>query len=166
MAQDPPQLSAETARQGRVYVQVQWVPLAGERLSFYDVRGSAVPRSVLSAIALLAQDKDTIKEYSKSNFDVEMEDVHLSYKGWNWGECGIENGLLTFKVEDKLASDIPLADITQAAAQGPQGKEKNEAVIEMAVDDTAMPEDEILVEMRVRWDVYSLCLDLTRSVAK
>ncbi|KAL3924152.1 MAG: hypothetical protein SGPRY_003999, partial [Prymnesium sp.] len=127
-----------------------------ERLSFYDVRGSAVPRSVLSAIALLAQDKDTIKEYSKSNFDVEMEDVHLSYKGWNWGECGIENGLLTFKVEDKLASDIPLADITQAAAQGPQGKEKNEAVIEMAVDDTAMPEDEILVEMRVPRGRYEI----------
>ncbi|KAL1523516.1 hypothetical protein AB1Y20_018453 [Prymnesium parvum] len=95
------------------------------------------------------QDKDTIKEYCKEKLEIEMADAHLSYKGWNWGECAVEGGLLTFKVEDKVSIDLPLAEINQASAQGPQGKEKNEAVIEMADDDTVMPEDETLVEMRI-----------------
>ena len=97
-----------------------------------------------------AQDKDAVKEYCKTQFDVDLEDAHFSYKGWNWGECAIEAGVLTFKVEDKLAIELPLTDVTQATAQGAQNKAKTDAVIEMADDDTALPEDEVLVEMRVR----------------
>jgi len=96
-----------------------------------------------------AQDKDAVKEYCKTQFDIDLEDAHFSYKGWNWGECAIEGGVLTFKIEDKLAIELPLTDVTQATAQGVQNKAKTDAVIEMADDDTALPEDEVLVEMRL-----------------
>ena len=157
---------------------------------------------------MVVQDKETIKDFCKETFEIEMEDVGMSYKGWNWGESSIEGActvglvaatprlpLLTepshpffglhpmarpalgphpsaiylrglavsfcsvvfeicpasrtflgpnivFKVEDRLAMEIPLTDIAQATAV------KNEAVIEMGDDDSAMPDDEVLVEVR------------------
>ena len=92
---------------------------------------------------LKSQDKETVKTFCKATFDQELEESKISYKGWNWGEANIESTSLCFRVGADVAFDVPLNDITQATAQ------KNEAVIEMADDDTALPEDEMLVELRL-----------------
>ena len=92
---------------------------------------------------LKSQDKETVKTFCKTTFDQELEESKISYKGWNWGEASIESTSLCFRVGADSAFDVPLNDITQATAQ------KNEAVIEMADDDTALPEDEMLVELRL-----------------
>jgi len=54
----------------------------------------------------------------------------------------VEGGALSFNVEGKQTLEVPLTDVAQATAQ------KNEAIIEMAADDTALPDDELLVEIR------------------
>jgi len=89
------------------------------------------------------QDKDTIREYAKASFDKEMEENRICYKGWNWGEASIEATTLTFRIGAESAFEVPLNDVTQANAQ------KSDAVVEMADDDTALPEDEMLVELRL-----------------
>ena len=88
------------------------------------------------------QDKETVKSYCTATFGLEVEDGALSYKGWNWGQASVEGGNIDFKVEGKPAFELPLTDIAQATAQ------KSEAVIEMVDDDTALDQDELLVEVR------------------
>lgn len=89
-----------------------------------------------------SQDKETVKAYCSTAFGLEVEDGALSYKGWNWGKATVENNHVSFAVEDKQTLEVPLQDIAQATAQ------KNEAIVEMVDDDTALPEDELLVEVR------------------
>lgn len=88
------------------------------------------------------QDKETIKEFVSTTFGLEVEDGQFSYKGWNWGQTAVEGNNVLFSVEGKQAIEMPLTDIAQATSQ------KNEAVLEMVADDTAFPEDELLVEVR------------------
>jgi len=89
-----------------------------------------------------SQDKETIKEFVSTTFGLEVEDGQFSYKGWNWGQTAVEGNNVLFSVEGKQAIEMPLTDIAQATSQ------KNEAVLEMVADDTAFPEDELLVEVR------------------
>ena len=89
-----------------------------------------------------SQDKETVKSYCTTSFGLEVEDAALSYKGWNWGQVSVEHNHVSFKVDSKQTLEVPLQDIAQATAQ------KNEAVVEMVDDDTALPEDEMLVEVR------------------
>lgn len=66
----------------------------------------------------LVQDKDTIRNYCKDSFDTDVEDVSMSYKGWNWGEASIE-GALTLP-----ASGMPSESRSALArvARGLQGR--------------------------------------------
>jgi len=93
---------------------------------------------------LKSQDKSLIKSYCSSNFTLEPTDAQLSWRGWNWGEAAVEGSSLSFTVEGEQAFEIPLGDVTQASAV------KNETVVEMADDDTALPEDESVVELRLQ----------------
>eukprot|EP00316_Scyphosphaera_apsteinii_P020188 CAMPEP_0119308936 /NCGR_PEP_ID=MMETSP1333-20130426/12961_1 /TAXON_ID=418940 /ORGANISM="Scyphosphaera apsteinii, Strain RCC1455" /LENGTH=671 /DNA_ID=CAMNT_0007312817 /DNA_START=30 /DNA_END=2045 /DNA_ORIENTATION=+ len=92
---------------------------------------------------LRGADKKTIESFCLANFDLKVENVPLSWRGWNFGELAVEGTNLNFKVEEEQAFEIPLNDIMQATAQ------KNDAVLEMADDDTALPDDEMVVEIRV-----------------
>lgn len=89
-----------------------------------------------------SNDKTTVREYVQASFGIDVEDTQLSYKGWNWGQAVVEGGNVSFSVEGKQTMELPLTDVAQATAQ------KNDAVIEMATDDSALPEDEMLVEVR------------------
>ena len=89
-----------------------------------------------------SSDKETVKGFMQTAFGLELEDIALSYKGWNWGTASVESGSVSFAVEEKTALEVPLTDIAQATAQ------KNEAVVEMQDDDTAQPDDEIITEIR------------------
>lgn len=59
------------------------------------------------------QDKARITDYVKKAFDVELEDVPFSWKGWNWGEAAVDGNSVAFKVEDHPAFEIPLNAISQ-----------------------------------------------------
>jgi len=88
------------------------------------------------------QDKETVRGYLSNTFGLEVEDAKVSYKGWNWGTSSVGNGAITFAIEDNTALEIPLTDVASAASQ------KNEAVIEMQMDDTVQPDDEVITEIR------------------
>jgi hypothetical protein len=60
---------------------------------------------VCQQICALVQDKDTIKMYCKDTFEADMEDVHMSYKGWNWGEGSIEGMVIPLELQS-----LPHAD--------------------------------------------------------
>ena len=64
-----------------------------------------------------------------------------SDKGWNWARCR-RGWPHLLRGGGEAAFELPLTDVAQATHQ------KNEAVIEMQVDDTAQPEDEVVTEMR------------------
>ena len=36
------------------------------------------------------QDKETIRTFLKDTFDAELADAHYSYKGWSWGDAGVD----------------------------------------------------------------------------
>lgn len=49
-------------------------------------------------------------------FEVELEDVPFSWKGWNWGEVTVDGSAVTFKVENQPALQIPLNAISQVGS--------------------------------------------------
>lgn len=51
---------------------------------------------------------------------------------------------LSFKVENRKAFDLPLGTVSQSVVQG-----KHEVAMQLHQDDTADPNDDALVEMRV-----------------
>jgi len=91
---------------------------------------------------LNSKDKALIKTYCSDNFGIAPVDVNLSFKGWNWGEASVEGVHLMFSVNDDEDFDVPINDVTQART------EKEMAIVEMADDDTALPEDEMVAEIR------------------
>ncbi len=94
-----------------------------------------------------AQDKAAVEAHCATHLGQQLAETKLSYRGWNWGEAAVEGTHLHFKVEDETAFELPLTEITAAKVEG---QKKNEAVIEVGGDDgTALPEDEILTEIRL-----------------
>ena len=65
---------------------------------------------------------------------------HLSHRSRHLAPCARTRAHLPGA---ESAFEVPLNDVTQANAQ------KSDAVVEMADDDTALPEDEMLVELRL-----------------
>lgn len=94
-------------------------------------------------VGLRSQDRGVVGDYCARVFELDLKDVAFSWKGWNWGEALVEGTSLAFRVEDKAALEIPLAAVSQAIASN-----RKEAIIELADDDTAAPEDEMVVGIR------------------
>ncbi|XP_046840265.1 FACT complex subunit SSRP1-like isoform X2 [Xenia sp. Carnegie-2017] len=84
-------------------------------------------------------DFDKISNFISSQFNIELEEVELSVKGWNWGSPRFTDSVLSFDVDNKPAFEIPLKDVS-AATTG-----KNEVTLEFHQhDDTEIA----LMEMR------------------
>lgn len=64
----------------------------------------------------LPQDKALLSDYVSKVFEVELEDVPFSWKGWNWGEVTVDGSAVTFKVENQPALQIPLNAISQVGS--------------------------------------------------
>ena len=118
--------------------KVEWIKIPHA----YQLRIKARGGFVYKYNGFRGSDKETVKAFVQKAFGLELEDVSLCYKGWNWGAAKVEGGSVSFSVEDKVALEVPLTEVAQATAQ------KNEAVVEMQDDDTALPEDEIITEIR------------------
>jgi structure-specific recognition protein 1 len=65
------------------------------------------------------QDKALLSDYVSKVFEIELEDVPFSWKGWNWGEVTVDGSAVTFKVENKPALQIPLNAISQVCCVKP-----------------------------------------------
>ena len=72
--------------------------------------------------------------------------VQVSVSGRNWGECKIDGSLLDFEVDNKLAFQVNLADVSQS-----QLGNKTDVQMSFHPDDmsTQDPEADALVEMSI-----------------
>uniref|UniRef100_A0A0B7A0T5 FACT complex subunit SSRP1 n=1 Tax=Arion vulgaris TaxID=1028688 RepID=A0A0B7A0T5_9EUPU len=79
--------------------------------------------------------KDTefekLAKFISNFYSVSLEKVDMSLKGWNWGSVDFEGNSLNFKVENNLAFEIPLTNVTNSTTA------KNEVTIEFHQNDDA-----------------------------
>jgi hypothetical protein len=59
------------------------------------------------------QDLEGLKEIAKNQLGKDIKDLPMSVSGRNWGAIAIHNGSLMFTVDNKVALDIPMRDISQ-----------------------------------------------------
>lgn len=74
---------------------------------------------------------EKLQKYIKNNYDVMMEKQDMSYRGWNWGTTEFVDNALDFKVNDKLAFEIPLNSVANSTVG------KNEVTLEFHNNDDA-----------------------------
>lgn len=101
-------------------------------------------------------DFSKIQTFFKNNWKKDMEKQEHCIKGWNYGNASIEGSLLwlpldfitlnsgqtlVFRVDDKVAFEIPLSNVSQV----PTGGGKSEAALEFHPNEDAPVQ---LVEMR------------------
>lgn len=77
------------------------------------------------------KDLEGLREIAKNQLGKEIKDLPMSISGRNWGAIAIHNGSLMFSVDNKVALDIPLRDISQAQ------QSKDDIMMEFHQDDTA-----------------------------
>nr|XP_027194676.1 FACT complex subunit SSRP1-like [Dermatophagoides pteronyssinus] len=91
------------------------------------------------------QDKEKIEKFVSQNYDLQLENVDFSVKGWNWGTANFEGSVLNFdlasKKSDKIerAFEIPLSNVSHCTTA------KNEVTVEFHQNDDAPVS---LMEMR------------------
>lgn len=84
-------------------------------------------------------DFDQLSAFVKKHFSMDLEEVELSVKGWNWGVAKFKGSSLSFEVDEKPAFVVPLKDVSQATTG------KNEVTLEFHQHDDAQI---CLMEMR------------------
>lgn len=84
-------------------------------------------------------DYDQLAAFLKKHFQMNLEEIELSVKGWNWGVAKFKGSSLSFEVDEKPAFIVPLKDVSQATTG------KNEVTLEFHQHDDAQI---CLMEMR------------------
>jgi len=59
-------------------------------------------------------DYDQLAAFLKKHFQMDLEEIELSVKGWNWGVAKFKGSSLSFEVDEKPAFIVPLKDVSQA----------------------------------------------------
>ncbi|PIK56541.1 putative FACT complex subunit SSRP1 [Apostichopus japonicus] len=85
--------------------------------------------------------KDTSRSsrLSEEAVQVELEDVELSIKGWNWGSAQFNGSELDFRIGSRSAFNVPLGNVSHTTTG------KNEVILEFHQNDDA---EVSLMEMR------------------
>jgi len=83
---------------------------------------------------------DRLKELYSGHYNIELTNMELAVKGWNWGSAKFKGNVMTFEVDSKVAFEIPLKDVSSATTG------KSEVTIEFHRSDDAKVS---LMEMRL-----------------
>nr|KAG5686580.1 hypothetical protein BaRGS_005151 [Batillaria attramentaria] len=76
-------------------------------------------------------DFDKLNKFLEDYYDLSMERVDMSLKGWNWGLAKFEGNSLSFEVENCLAFEVPLTNVSHTTTS------KNEVTLEFHQNDDA-----------------------------
>ncbi|XP_052244926.1 FACT complex subunit SSRP1-like isoform X2 [Dreissena polymorpha] len=76
-------------------------------------------------------DQEKLGSFLSKNYDLKLETVDLSVKGWNWGQAKFEGNGLNFVIDNNLAFEIPLNNVSQSTPA------KNEITLEFHQNDDA-----------------------------
>lgn len=82
---------------------------------------------------------EKLKEHYSKHYELDLNALELSVKGWNWGAAKFKGSVMTFEVDNKPAFEIPLKDVSSATTG------KNEVTMEFHRNDEAKV---ALMEMR------------------
>ncbi|CAK5284117.1 unnamed protein product [Mycena citricolor] len=64
------------------------------------------------------EDLKRLTELVKNHFGITLEEVDVSFKGWNWGETDFKGQDLAFSVSGKLAFELPLRQVSNSNIAG------------------------------------------------
>lgn len=84
-------------------------------------------------------DYGELSAFVKKHFEMDLEEIELSVKGWNWGTAKFKGSSLSFEVDERPAFVVPLKEVSQATTG------KNEVTLEFHQHDDAQI---CLMEMR------------------
>ncbi|XP_071848576.1 FACT complex subunit SSRP1-like isoform X2 [Apostichopus japonicus] len=84
-------------------------------------------------------DRADLADFLKKQYSVELEDVELSIKGWNWGSAQFNGSELDFRIGSRSAFNVPLGNVSHTTTG------KNEVILEFHQNDDA---EVSLMEMR------------------
>lgn len=84
-------------------------------------------------------DYEKLSSFVANNYNTKLERVDLSVKGWNWGITKFEGNGLNFAVDNNLAFEIPLNNVSHTTTS------KNEVTLEFHQNDDAAVS---LIELR------------------
>lgn len=76
-------------------------------------------------------DQDKLATFVSRNYSIKLETVDLSVKGWNWGQAKFEGNGLNFVIDNNLAFEIPLNNVSHTTTA------KNEITLEFHQNDDA-----------------------------
>jgi hypothetical protein len=71
---------------------------------------------IVNLYLIFVKDLDIISKFAESN-RVKLEHIKFATSGWNWGDCTVDDGEISFKIGENIVFEIPLADVSQAARQ-------------------------------------------------
>eukprot|EP01134_Creolimax_fragrantissima_P001100 CFRG1100T1 len=90
------------------------------------------------------EDYSKLKAHFKTHFDLDIENVPIATKGFNWGDLVIKDKFIKFKVDNKSCFDVPASAISQVTLEK---SKKQELTLEFKGSDVKH-KDEFLAEMR------------------
>ncbi|KAG1680758.1 hypothetical protein FOA52_008091 [Chlamydomonas sp. UWO 241] len=76
------------------------------------------------------KDLESLREIATGSLGLEIKDLPMALSGRNWGALAINNGSLMFTVDNKVAMEMPLRDVSNAQ------QAKDDVQMELHVDDT------------------------------
>ncbi|GFN86488.1 fact complex subunit ssrp1 [Plakobranchus ocellatus] len=76
-------------------------------------------------------DFEKLAAFISNHYAISVEKLDISLKGWNWGKSEFEANSLNFKVDNNVAFEIPLSNVTNSTTG------KNEVTIEFHQNDDA-----------------------------
>ncbi|XP_053375271.1 FACT complex subunit SSRP1-like isoform X1 [Mercenaria mercenaria] len=76
-------------------------------------------------------DQEKLGSFISRNYNTKLETVDLSVKGWNWGQAKFEGNGLNFVIDNNLAFEIPLNNVSHTTTA------KNEITLEFHQNDDA-----------------------------
>ena len=85
-----------------------------------------------------------LEDYSNLNIKKPIEKLDLAVKGWNWGKTAFNGDSLNFEIDNKMAFEIPLKNVSNTNAS------KNEAVLQFHQN-----EDASVALMEIRFHIPS-----------
>ena len=85
-------------------------------------------------------EEEKLRKFFKKNYDLELNQIDLCLKGWNWGTANFDGSVLSFDIKgSRKAFEVPLHNVTHCTTA------KNEVTLEFGTNDDAAIS---LMEMR------------------
>jgi len=85
-------------------------------------------------------DKQVLHEFFSTSLDVDIEDVSINVKGWNWGDAQFDGTAMSFVVEGGTSFELPLNAVSNVSAQ------KSDVILEFHQADLDVADHEQSVE--------------------